>query len=223
MRCASRAGIVAGIDHKGLTFRHNGIDRRLADVDGQVVKSILERPFRWMERPKLMSLKLTCLPRRHADMQGWCVFVSHRSLFWLKCVLHRVIRPYGSYFFSVNWPDRTPLFMPRETERRVELGIVTLQSRSVPLAVDSFSGLSVEGPQGSECHASRLIDSLFLTEPAMSYRAGVQGCLAPPSGVARSRVRVPLLSGRFPVAKRRPGATRSSVRTLSREATLLRK
>jgi hypothetical protein len=30
-----------GIDHERLTFRHNGIDRRLTDVHGQVVKEIL--------------------------------------------------------------------------------------------------------------------------------------------------------------------------------------
>jgi hypothetical protein len=30
-----------GIDHTRLTFRHNGIDRRLTDVHGQVIKSIL--------------------------------------------------------------------------------------------------------------------------------------------------------------------------------------
>ena len=30
-----------GIDHQRLTFRHNGIDRRLTDVHGQVIDSIL--------------------------------------------------------------------------------------------------------------------------------------------------------------------------------------
>ncbi len=31
-----------GIDHTRLTFRHNGIDRRLTDVHGHVIKEILE-------------------------------------------------------------------------------------------------------------------------------------------------------------------------------------
>lgn len=30
-----------GIDHKRLTFRHNGIDRRLTDVHGAVLKDVL--------------------------------------------------------------------------------------------------------------------------------------------------------------------------------------
>jgi hypothetical protein len=30
-----------GIDHRRLTFRHNGIDRRLTDVHGKVVSEIL--------------------------------------------------------------------------------------------------------------------------------------------------------------------------------------
>ena len=30
-----------GIDHTRLTYRHNGIDRRLTDVHGQVLKDIL--------------------------------------------------------------------------------------------------------------------------------------------------------------------------------------
>ena len=30
-----------GIDHRRLTFRHNGVDRRLTDVHGQVIRSIL--------------------------------------------------------------------------------------------------------------------------------------------------------------------------------------
>jgi hypothetical protein len=30
-----------GIDHTKLTFRHNGIDRRLTDVAGRVIKEIL--------------------------------------------------------------------------------------------------------------------------------------------------------------------------------------
>ena len=30
-----------GIDHEKLTFRHNGIDRRLTDVHGQVISEIL--------------------------------------------------------------------------------------------------------------------------------------------------------------------------------------
>ncbi len=30
-----------GIDHTKLTFRHNGIDRRLTDVHGHVIKGIL--------------------------------------------------------------------------------------------------------------------------------------------------------------------------------------
>jgi hypothetical protein len=30
-----------GIDHKRLTFRHNGIDRRLTDVHGRVLENIL--------------------------------------------------------------------------------------------------------------------------------------------------------------------------------------
>jgi hypothetical protein len=30
-----------GIDHKRLTFRHNGIDRRLTDVHGNVIHEIL--------------------------------------------------------------------------------------------------------------------------------------------------------------------------------------
>jgi arylsulfatase A-like enzyme len=30
-----------GIDHEKLTFRHNGIDRRLTDVHGHVIKDIL--------------------------------------------------------------------------------------------------------------------------------------------------------------------------------------
>ena len=30
-----------GVDHKRLTFRHNGIDRRLTDVHGHVVTDLL--------------------------------------------------------------------------------------------------------------------------------------------------------------------------------------
>ena len=30
-----------GIDHEKLTVRHNGIDRRLTDVHGQVIREIL--------------------------------------------------------------------------------------------------------------------------------------------------------------------------------------
>jgi hypothetical protein len=30
-----------GVDHKRLTFRHNGIDRRLTDVHGEVIEAIL--------------------------------------------------------------------------------------------------------------------------------------------------------------------------------------
>jgi hypothetical protein len=30
-----------GIDHERLTFRHNGIDRRLTDVHGHVIREIL--------------------------------------------------------------------------------------------------------------------------------------------------------------------------------------
>jgi hypothetical protein len=30
-----------GIDHTKLTFRHNGIDRRLTDVHGEVIREIL--------------------------------------------------------------------------------------------------------------------------------------------------------------------------------------
>jgi hypothetical protein len=30
-----------GIDHEQLTFRHNGIDRRLTDVAGRVITEIL--------------------------------------------------------------------------------------------------------------------------------------------------------------------------------------
>ena len=30
-----------GIDHEKLTFRNNGVDRRLTDVHGQVIKSLL--------------------------------------------------------------------------------------------------------------------------------------------------------------------------------------
>ena len=30
-----------GIDHKRLTFRHNGIDRRLTDVHGKVIRELL--------------------------------------------------------------------------------------------------------------------------------------------------------------------------------------
>ena len=30
-----------GIDHKRLTYRHNGIDRRLTDVHGRVIEEIL--------------------------------------------------------------------------------------------------------------------------------------------------------------------------------------
>jgi hypothetical protein len=33
-----------GIDHKRLTFRHNGIDRRLTDVHGRVIPEILASP-----------------------------------------------------------------------------------------------------------------------------------------------------------------------------------
>jgi hypothetical protein len=30
-----------GINHEKLTFRHNGIDRRLTDVHGDVIKELL--------------------------------------------------------------------------------------------------------------------------------------------------------------------------------------
>ena len=30
-----------GIDHERLTFRHNGIDRRLTDVHGRVIREVL--------------------------------------------------------------------------------------------------------------------------------------------------------------------------------------
>jgi hypothetical protein len=30
-----------GIDHERLTFRHNGIDRRLTDVAGRVLRDVL--------------------------------------------------------------------------------------------------------------------------------------------------------------------------------------
>jgi hypothetical protein len=30
-----------GIDHTRLTYRHNGIDRRLTDVHGQVIQELL--------------------------------------------------------------------------------------------------------------------------------------------------------------------------------------
>jgi hypothetical protein len=30
-----------GIDHRNLTFRHNGIDRRLTDVHGEVITDIV--------------------------------------------------------------------------------------------------------------------------------------------------------------------------------------
>jgi arylsulfatase A-like enzyme len=30
-----------GVDHTKLTFRHNGIDRRLTDVHGEVIRDIL--------------------------------------------------------------------------------------------------------------------------------------------------------------------------------------
>jgi hypothetical protein len=30
-----------GIDHERLTFRHNGIDRRLTDVHGRVIDNVL--------------------------------------------------------------------------------------------------------------------------------------------------------------------------------------
>lgn len=33
-----------GLDHERLTFYHNGLERRLTDVDGNVVRAILERP-----------------------------------------------------------------------------------------------------------------------------------------------------------------------------------
>jgi hypothetical protein len=33
-----------GIDHEQLTFRHNGFDRRLTDVHGDLIKSIMRRP-----------------------------------------------------------------------------------------------------------------------------------------------------------------------------------
>ena len=32
---------VLGIDHKKLTYRHNGIDRRLTDVHGEVIRDVL--------------------------------------------------------------------------------------------------------------------------------------------------------------------------------------
>ena len=34
-------GLLLGIDHAFLTFRHNGIDRRLTDVHGHVIHQIL--------------------------------------------------------------------------------------------------------------------------------------------------------------------------------------
>ena len=52
-----------GIDHEKLTFRHNGIDRRLTDVHGHVIKEVVHlkyhgpsdaeipREYRWWERP----------------------------------------------------------------------------------------------------------------------------------------------------------------------------
>src|SRR5207253_11285434 len=33
-----------GIDHTRLTFRHNGIDRRLTDVHGEVIEAVLAWP-----------------------------------------------------------------------------------------------------------------------------------------------------------------------------------
>ncbi len=30
-----------GIDHKRLTYRHNGIDRRITDVYGEVIREII--------------------------------------------------------------------------------------------------------------------------------------------------------------------------------------
>ena len=30
-----------GLDHRALTFRHNGVERRLTDVHGHVIKEIL--------------------------------------------------------------------------------------------------------------------------------------------------------------------------------------
>jgi hypothetical protein len=30
-----------GIDHKRLTYRHNGIDRRITDVFGEVIRDVL--------------------------------------------------------------------------------------------------------------------------------------------------------------------------------------
>ena len=35
-----RTGML-GIDHQRLTFRHNGIDRRLTDVHGDVIREII--------------------------------------------------------------------------------------------------------------------------------------------------------------------------------------
>ena len=38
--CTPRCCTCSGIDHKRLTFRHNGIDRRLTDVHGHVIREI---------------------------------------------------------------------------------------------------------------------------------------------------------------------------------------
>lgn len=35
-----------GLDHRRLTFRHNGLDRRLTDVHGHVMKPLLAHPDR---------------------------------------------------------------------------------------------------------------------------------------------------------------------------------
>ena len=34
-----------GLDHERLTFYHNGIERRLTDVHGQVIRAVLTSPF----------------------------------------------------------------------------------------------------------------------------------------------------------------------------------
>ena len=39
--CAEPAVHLLGIDHKRLTYRHNGIDRRLTDVHGEVIREVL--------------------------------------------------------------------------------------------------------------------------------------------------------------------------------------
>jgi hypothetical protein len=41
LRTAGRRWHQLGIDHERLTFRHIGIDRRLTDVHGHVIKDVL--------------------------------------------------------------------------------------------------------------------------------------------------------------------------------------